>query len=58
MDFKSLAQIFGGDQFYTNMQKEEGDIWTNLTIPDTLFGMKVNPTILIQKPFDHPEFLD
>ena len=51
MDFKSLAQIFGVDQFqfYTNMQKEEGDIWTNLTIPDTLFGMKVNPTILIQK---------
>ena len=49
MDFKSLAQIFGVDQFYTNMKKEEGDIWTNLTIPDTLFGMKVNRTILTQK---------
>ena len=30
-DFKSLAQIFGVDQFYTNIRKEEGDIWTNLT---------------------------
>ena len=37
-DFKSLAQIFGVDQFYTNILKEEGDIWTNLTIPDTLWN--------------------